>query len=121
MYKQPIDNDRLPSEEVWARCVEFNRDNTVSDIDWLTTSDIIRKRKIRASDARFGIDKASKPMYYARSRVKSAIRNGTLVRQPCSICSNPKVDAHHPDYSKPLDVVWYCRKCHIAEHKRLKG
>lgn len=28
---------------------------------------------------------------------------------------------HHPDYSKPLEVVWMCRPCHLAEHKRLEA
>ena len=27
-----------------------------------------------------------------------------------------QVHAHHPDYSKPLDVVWLCHKDHMREH-----
>jgi len=48
----------------------------------------------------------------ARNKVRSMIRNGKWTRQPCSRCQNPKGEAHHKDYSKPLDVIWLCRSCH---------
>jgi|SRR5215472_7140805 len=40
---------------------------------------------------------------------------------PCSIegCTNLG-ERHHPDYKKPKDIVWLCRKHHKAEHVRLK-
>lgn len=43
-----------------------------------------------------------------------AIRQGILVRpDTCSSCNCECVPhAHHPDYSKPLDVVWLCASCH---------
>jgi len=35
----------------------------------------------------------------------------------CSRCgSTDKLVKHHPDYDKPLDVVWLCRKCHRKAH-----
>lgn len=33
--------------------------------------------------------------------------NGVLVRQPCEVCGS-KAQAHHNDYSKPLEVRWLC-------------
>jgi hypothetical protein len=24
---------------------------------------------------------------------------------------------HHPDYAKPLNVVWFCREHHLAIHR----
>lgn len=35
----------------------------------------------------------------------------------CQQCaSNTNLDAHHPDYNKPLVVVWLCRRCHQRHH-----
>lgn len=49
----------------------------------------------------------------ARDRVQKALKSGRLVRQPCEVCgSTVKVQAHHDDYSKPLDVRWLCFKHH---------
>lgn len=50
--------------------------------------------------------------------IKRAIKSGRLKRLPCEKCNNGKSEAHHDDYSKPLDVRWLCRK-HHAEHHRL--
>lgn len=56
----------------------------------------------------------------AHTAVTNALAKGTLVRQPCETCGKHKTDAHHPDYSKPLEVVWLCRSCHKKEHGRRK-
>jgi hypothetical protein len=45
--------------------------------------------------------------------VYKAVRSGRLKRQPCSKCgSEEHVQAHHHDYTKPLDIVWECFRCH---------
>ena len=56
----------------------------------------------------------------AQQAVTRAIAKGVLIRQPCERCGKEKTDAHHPDYSKPLEVVWLCRSCHKKEHGRRK-
>ena len=53
----------------------------------------------------------------ARHMVASAIENGTLIRQPCSVCKTNKfIHGHHEDYHKPLDVIWLCAKHHHYLH-----
>jgi hypothetical protein len=52
----------------------------------------------------------------ARARVERAIRIGKLRREPCVSCGATPAEGHHPDYSKPLDVVWLCFRCH-REHE----
>lgn len=51
----------------------------------------------------------------------AALHAGTLVRQPCEVCGNPKSDGHHRDYTKPLEVVWLCSVHHVEEHRRIKA
>jgi hypothetical protein len=68
-------------------------------------------RAWRVEDRRRGI---------AHNAVARAIRSGTLVRQPCSRCNDPKSVAHHEDYDKPLEVMWLCQPCHKQRHKELK-
>ncbi len=54
--------------------------------------------------------------YKARCAVNNAIRDGRLVRQPCEVCKTTvRVQAHHHDYSKPLDVRWLCFVHHREE------
>jgi hypothetical protein len=55
----------------------------------------------------------------AYMKVLNAKRQGILKPQPCSGCgSTNRIQAHHTDYSKPLEVVWLCSKCHTKEHGR---
>ncbi len=54
-----------------------------------------------------------------RSKTRQAIAAGKLLRQPCEVCGESKVDAHHDDYSKPLEVRWLCRLHHRQHHLSL--
>lgn len=53
----------------------------------------------------------------ARSYLGVYLRRGKIKAQPCVSCG-AKAQAHHPDYSKPLDVIWLCRKHHLELHKQ---
>jgi hypothetical protein len=57
----------------------------------------------------------------AHSSVARAIRDGTLVRQPCVRCAEAKSLAHHEDYDHPLVVMWLCQACHKQRHKELRS
>jgi hypothetical protein len=46
------------------------------------------------------------------------VRRGLIQKQPCRDCGSALAELHHPDYSKPLLVVWLCRSCHLELHKR---
>lgn len=52
----------------------------------------------------------------ASHAVNNALRNGSIQKLPCLICGSQKVEAHHPDYSRPLDVVWLCVEHHKEIH-----
>lgn len=54
----------------------------------------------------------------ARIWTKRAIKAGALLRQPCEVCGKIKVDAHHDDYAKPLEVRWLCKSHHNEHHRK---
>lgn len=57
----------------------------------------------------------------AHDKVRQAILKGNLQRQPCEKCNTTdKVEAHHEDYSKPLEVMWLCDAHHKERHKFLR-
>jgi len=47
--------------------------------------------------------------------VNHALRSGTINRHPCCVCGN-KAQAHHEDYSKPLEIIWLCSRHHADRH-----
>ena len=53
-----------------------------------------------------------------RSYLHVYVKRGKVIKSPCSICGCEKVEAHHHDYSKPLDVIWLCRKHHVELHQK---
>lgn len=53
--------------------------------------------------------------------VDRALRNGQLIKPSrCACGRNARVNAHHDDYARPLDVLWLCGVCHKARHATLK-
>ena len=60
----------------------------------------------------------------AKSAVKNAVKRGALPRvttQFCFMCGKPAEQYHHPDYSKPLEVIPVCRSCHMRWHAAMRG
>lgn len=74
-----------------------------------------------SNQRRYRKDPTKRSRYEARWAVNRAIAAGRLVRQPCANCGAAKSQAHHSDYSKPLDVRWLCQPCHMKAHKESKS
>ena len=51
-----------------------------------------------------------------RSYLNTYLKRGKIIKQPCSVCNNQNSEAHHEDYTKPLDVIWLCREHHLEKH-----
>ncbi len=56
----------------------------------------------------------------ANRAVSNAVRDGRLLKLPCSICGNEDSEGHHDDYDKPLEVIWLCPKHHAERHVELR-
>jgi hypothetical protein len=74
----------------------------------------LHKKEISAKNKRWSENNPEKRRCH--SVVAYAIKMGTLVRLPCFICGNPKTQAHHPDYTQPLNVIFLCHKHHWEVH-----
>lgn len=67
----------------------------------------------------------------AQNILEKAVQKGIVVpKGTCELCGKtPKpmkdgrsrIQAHHTDYNKPLEVMWLCQKCHHAWHKKNKA
>lgn len=63
----------------------------------------------------------------ARRVVEAAVKAGVLSKPgSCSKCGKTscRIEAHHEDHARPLDVTWLCVSCHRkrdAEIRREKG
>ena len=106
------------AEEVAERRAKWrdeNRDKVKED----------NAKRAAAKAAWLKADRAAHPEKY-RSRVRhphhlvahtavaSALKHGILVRpDACSECGNAgRIEAHHADYERLLDVEWLCVPCH---------
>ena len=56
----------------------------------------------------------------ARSITKQYVKSSVLKKYPCRDCGALKVEAHHEDYSKPLEIIWLCKRCHARLHLKQK-
>lgn len=54
---------------------------------------------------------------------RKAILKGKIIKPVrCSMCGecSPKIQGHHSDYTKPLEVIWVCHPCHAHIHKKIR-
>lgn len=58
--------------------------------------------------------------YKAKSIFGHQLRIGAIQPQPCQVCGEGRTEGHHPDYSRPLDVVWLCVPHHKEVHRMTK-
>ena len=98
--KRAVDPEYLRKSKLQQRkWVENNRDKHTA-------------RKLRWRDA-------NRLKTKAHTAVKDALRRGKLIRLPCIQCqSTINLEAHHEDYTKPLDIIWMCRPCHVKFHTK---
>ena len=68
---------------------------------------------------RWRSDRIQSPLQRLKSNARSYAnvykRRGKLLSEACA-CGSMDVEMHHDDYTKPLQVTWMCRACHLAHH-----
>jgi hypothetical protein len=88
---------------------ESNREKHV-EYDRLRFKSPARKKVVKAAQKRLRERHPEKS--FAWNAVSNAVRDGRLARKPCEVCGDPKAQAHHDDYAKPLEVRWLCFRHH---------
>lgn len=85
-----------------------------NDPDHLMKMRVIRKRSYEKNK------ELNKPKLNAHQMVMFALKLGILKKpNECTECgSNIKIEGHHEDYSKPLEVIWLCKSCHTKRHSK---
>jgi hypothetical protein len=73
-----------------------------------------RKAKMRETVVRWRQENPDG--YRAHSVLGNAIQTGKITRQACEVCGSARTHGHHRDYSKPLEVIWLCARCHHKAH-----
>ena len=81
-------------------------------------SDGIKKQHTQIAWA--NLTEQGKQKHRTRRNLYHAVKTGKIKRLPCEICAEQKSEAHHPDYAKPLEVKWLCRKHHALIHRKYK-
>ncbi len=74
----------------------------------------------RANTARTRKRRKENPSSYAaQTLLGNAVRSGRVVKsKTCTNCGGDgRINGHHRDYCKPLDVMWLCTVCHHKQHK----
>ncbi len=63
----------------------------------------------------------NKEKWIARAKTNYAVKTGKLIKPTkCEVCELKKpLQGHHPDYSKPLEVMWLCTGCHADVHAEM--
>ena len=94
--------------------------------------DVLRRRTVMRPQKRYGDENhfyrgGSFAEDQAHNKVEKAVKSGRMARPDdcgrCGGCGVPfkdgrhPIQAHHDDYTKPLDVRWLCQPCHHEHHK----
>lgn len=103
---------KLAQNKDYAATTTGKQSHAMAKKKWFATNS---GKTTRANSNRRHRDK-HKLAVVARDKLNGALRAGRVTRQPCEVCGSEFTEAHHRDYSKPLDVKWLCRRHHLSEH-----
>ena len=110
--------DKSRKNGFYPACKECEASRRLKRIDYL--KDYYKKhKKYFQKKWRYWHD-TNRKQFNAVHKTGRSKRNGKITQEPCIVCGSLLTEAHHDDYSKPLDVIWLCLKHHIWLHRGLK-
>lgn len=79
------------------------------------------KMKIAMRAREYAQDPKLRIRHQARWLARRNMHAGKIKKHPCEKCGDVNSQIHHPNYTKPLMIIWLCVKCHRELHKKLKA
>lgn len=79
------------------------------------------KKRCNELHKKYRKDPKLRKRHLARDKASREIKSGRLARGNCIVCKAPNAQAHHEDYSKPLEITWLCASHHRQHHDQLKA
>ena len=115
--KSGWDNKRYKNKTEWAK---YLREYRAKNAEKLRDYNRKYNQEWRAKNGYYN-ETNSKLRYPEKQRARrilqTACMTGFIKRGNCEVCHKPKAQAHHDDYSKPLEVRWFC-PLHHREHEK---
>jgi len=107
----PVSNGR--TEKIYYICRECNAFYRKKYRETLKGKQTLYSEELR-------LRKLYPEKFSARAAARRAVRSGVLIKTLCR-CGSDKVEAHHENYSKLLEVLWMCRRCHYNYHRGVQN
>ena len=105
MEKEDSKSRFLPKSLSHKRELDKNRKKELRKLGLINKTDEFKKWR------------AKNPLAYkAQTLANHFLRKNPAREHSCVICGEAKAHKHHPDYNKPLEVVWVCVSCHQKIH-----
>lgn len=125
-YKDKRTPDGLKSQCKKCHCLTSVRTrdpdkHRESNRNWMRASRYHTREDVRERDLKRSRVRNKTIEARARHLANVAVRLGFLKRPTtCPKCRRTDlgIHAHHKDYSKPLDVLWFCSECHGKLHRK---
>jgi len=114
-----MDRKRRETDPIWvlkrkmqnAKYHEDNREKIAERKRIWRSQEHVKKRH---SELTLQWKKANRDKVHAHSAVERAVKSGKIIpKQLCEVCgSSGRLEAHHHDYTKKLEIIWLCKVCH---------
>lgn len=101
------------SKKAWLQTEEGKAYKKAKDARYNAKPEV-KERKNQSFILHWHSDKSLRERMRSRKYALKAFPDA----QPCSICGNPISERHHPDYGKPTEIVWLCKKHHEELHSK---